>query len=257
VADHTDQGSVAADPDDGRVRPRSHAVPQEAAREELAHRLEQVARVTLRPMASPMPIGFIGLAGATLPLAALNLGLIAPAEGKTIALIMLAFVFPLQATSSVFGILTRDGITATAMGILAGTWATVGLVMLTSPPGSTSDALGLLLLVSGVAMMWPAMGAWLGKLVPATVLSVASLRFLSSGAYQLTSSVRWERITGWIGVALGGLALYAALAALLENVSKKTVLPMGRRQRGRLAVEGGFTDQVVDLTHEPGVRNQL
>jgi uncharacterized protein len=35
------------------------------------------------------------------------------------------------------------------MGILAGTWLTTGLVQLTSPPGSTSDALGLLLLVDG------------------------------------------------------------------------------------------------------------
>jgi uncharacterized protein len=235
--------------------PRS--VPQEAARQELAARIERLARVNLRPMASPLPIGFVGLAGATIPLAALNLGWIAPAEGKTIALIMLAFVFPLQLSSSIFGMLTRDGVTATAMGILAGTWATVGLVMLTSPPGSTSDALGILFLVTGVAMLWPATGAWLGKLVPALVLTFASLRFLTSGVFQLTSSDTWERVTGWIGLVLGALALYAALAALLENVSKKTVLPMGRRQRAREAVEGGLTDQVIDLTHEPGVRNQL
>jgi hypothetical protein len=32
---------------------------------------------------------------------------------------------------------------------------------------------------------------------------------------------------------------------------------MGRLRRGRLAVEGSFTEQVVDLTHEPGVREQL
>jgi succinate-acetate transporter protein len=232
-------------------------VPQEAARVELTERLEDVARITLRPFASPMPLGFVGLAGATIPLAAMNLGWIPVSEGKTLALVMVAFVFPLQLLTSIFGVLARDGVAGTAMGILAGTWATVGLVMLTSQPGSTSEGLGLLLLVSAVAMLWPALGAWLSKIAVAVVLTLAALRFATSGIYQLTGSAQWERATGWIGLVLGVVALYAALAALLEGVSKKTILPMGRRQRGRAAVEGGFTEQVVDLTHEPGVRNQL
>jgi succinate-acetate transporter protein len=257
MADHSRQGGVAADPDGDGLRRRDHTVPQEAAREQLAARLERLARINLRPIASPVPMGFVGLAAGTLTLATLNLGWIPRAEGMNVALVLIAFVVPLQLMASIFGSLARDGVVATAMGILAGTWLTVGLVMATSPPGSTSDALGVLLLVSGVAMLWPALGAWLSKLVPATVLTLAALRFASSGVYQLTASTTWATITGWIGIALGAVALYAALAALLENVSKKTVLPMGRRHRARQAVEGGLTDQMVDLTHEPGVRNQL
>lgn len=38
------------------------------------------------------------------------------------------------------------------MGVLAGTWLTIGLVQLTGAPGATSDALGLLLLIAAVAM---------------------------------------------------------------------------------------------------------
>jgi succinate-acetate transporter protein len=143
------------------------------------------------------------------------------------------------------------------MAVLAGTWLTVGLAMLTSPPGSTSEAIGVLLLVSAVAMVLPALGAALTKLVPALVLSMAALRFATSGIYQLTSITTWERVTGWIGIVLGVLAIYAALAALLESVQKRTVLPMGRRSRGRQATEGGFFEQLIDLTHEPGVRSQL
>jgi hypothetical protein len=224
---------------------------------ELTERLEDVARVTLRPIASPMPIGFVGLAAATLPLAALQLGWIPQAEARTIAIGLLALVFPLQLLASIFGTLARDGVTGTAMAILAGTWAAVGLMLLTSPPGSTSEGLGTILLVSAVAMLWPALGAWLGKLVPALVLTTAALRLATAGIYELSGDGTWEAITGWVGVVLGALALYAALASLMEGVSKKTVLPMGRRRRGRLAVEGGFTEQVVDLTHEPGVREQL
>jgi uncharacterized protein len=257
MAEDTDQGIVSTDPDVDGVKPRERSAPQEAARNHLAARLERVARVNLRPIASPMPIGFIGLAGGTITLAALNLGWIPKSEGANVAIVLIAFVFPLQLSASIFGVLARDGVTGTAMGILASTWLTVGLVMFTSPPGSTSDALGVLLLVAGTAMLWPAIGAWLSKLVPAAVLTLASLRFASSGAYQLTGSETWADVTGWIGILLGISALFAALASLLENVSKKTVLPMGRRHRAREAVEGGLTEQMIDLTHEPGVRNQL
>src|SRR3954469_7660067 len=149
---------------------------QVSAREELARRLNDVTQVTLRPVAPATPTGFLGLAAATVVLAAMNLGWIPSSEAHTVALVMIAFVFPLQGTASVFGFLSRDGVVATAMAVLAGTWLTVGLAMLTSPPGSTSDALGVLLLVSAVAMLLPALGAAFSKLVPALVLTTASLR---------------------------------------------------------------------------------
>jgi len=228
-----------------------------AAREELARRLDAVTRVNLRPVAPATPVGFLGLAGATTVLATMNLGWIPTSEAHTIALVMIAFVFPLQGTASIFGFLSRDGVVATAMAILAGTWLTVGLAVLTSPPGSTSDALGVLFIVSAVAMLLPALGAAVSKVVPALVFATAALRFATSGIYQLTSATTWNRITGWVGIVLGVLAVYAALAALLESVHKRTVLPLGRRSKGRQAVEGGLTEQLLDVTHEPGVRSQL
>src|SRR4051794_39484279 len=235
------------------------AVPaaQIAAREELAHRLNDVTQVTLRPVAPATPMGFLGLAAATIVLATMNLGWIPTSEAHTVALVMIAFVFPLQGTASIFGFLSRDGVVATAMAVLAGTWLTVGLAMLTSPPGSTSDAIGVLLLVSAVAMLLPAFGAALSKRVPAVVLAPAALRFATSGISQLTATTTWDRITGWVGVVLGVLAVYTALAALLESVQKRTILPLGRRSKGRQAMEGGLTEQLIDLTHEPGVRSQL
>jgi uncharacterized protein len=231
--------------------------PQAAAREELSRRLQDVTRVNLRPIASPLPMGFAALAVATIAVAALNLGWIPATEGDAVAFALLAFVVPLQAATAIFGMLARDGVAATGMAILTGTWATFGLVLLTSPPGSTSDGLGVVLLMSAIAMLLMAVGASLGKLVPALVLFGASMRFLTASIYQLTGRSTWENVTGWVGVVLGAIALYAAFAALLEGVQGRTVLPMGRRQRGRKAVEGGLTEQVVDVTHEPGVRVQL
>jgi succinate-acetate transporter protein len=239
------------------VAPPLPRPPQAEAREELSKRLEGVARINLRPLASPLPMGFIGLAAATLLVSALNLGWIPATQGRIIAFGLLVFVVPLQGTASVFGTLTRDGVAATGMAILTGTWATVALTILTSPPGSTSKGLGVLLVLSAVAMLLVAVGASLGKLVPAVVLLGASLRFATAAVYQLSASHAWKVTTGWVGVVLGVLALYAAFGALLENLQGRTVLPMGRRRKGRQAVEGGLAEQLLDVVHEPGVRVQL
>ena len=230
---------------------------EEAARADLQQRLETMTRVVLRPLASPLPLGFLALAAATLLTSALQLGWLAPDQQRPVALALLAFVFPLQLLASVLGFLSRDSVAGTGMGILAGTWLTTGLVQLTSPPGSTSDGLGLFVVVAGMAMLVPATGAALGKLVPAMVLFTTSLRFFASGIYQLTADRGWKLAAGWVGVLLFAVAVYAALAAELEDVRGKPALPTGRRAKGKMSIEGTLLDQVMDVHHEPGVRRQL
>jgi succinate-acetate transporter protein len=101
------------------------------------------ARVMLRPIANPLPLGFLALAAGTLLISGLQLGWLAPEQGSDAALIIQAFVFPLQLVASIFGCLGRDVIAGTGMGVLAGTWLAIALVTLTAPaPGATSDALG-------------------------------------------------------------------------------------------------------------------
>jgi uncharacterized protein len=224
-----------------------------AAREELTSR----TRVTLRPIAGPLALGFFGLAAATFVMSGLQLGWVDSTEGKQVALCILAFTVPLQFTASLLGFLARDGVAATGMGVLAGIWAVIGLITFSARPGSTSDALGLFLLVAGVAMWAPASAAFASKLVPALVLSVAGLRFLVTGLYQLTSNEAWEDTAGVIGLVLAAFAIYAAYAAELEDVLKRPVLPLGRRGRGESAVRGTYAEQIANVAHEPGVRQQL
>jgi succinate-acetate transporter protein len=224
-----------------------------AAREELTSR----TRVTLRPIAGPLALGFFGLAAATFVMSGLQLGWVDSTEGKQVALCILAFTVPLQFTASLLGFLARDGVAATGMGVLAGIWAVIGLITFSAKPGSTSDALGLFLLVAGVAMWAPASAAFASKLVPALVLSVAGLRFLVTGLYQLTSNEAWEDTAGVIGLVLAAFAIYAAYAAELEDVLKRPVLPLGRRGRGESAVRGTYAEQIANVAHEPGVRQQL
>lgn len=226
---------------------------ERSAQEVVAER----TRVYLRPLAGPLTIGFLGLAGATFVVAGLNLGWVEAAEGKNVALCVLAFTVPAQFVASVVGFLARDGVAASGMGMLAGIWLAQSLVLYTAPPGSTSDALGLFLLFAAVAMWAPASAAARSKLVPAAVLSVAGLRFGCTGLYQLTGSETWQDIAGLVGLALAVLAVYAAYAAEYEDVWKASPLPLGRRGEGRLAVRGTYVEQIADVHHEPGVRKQL
>ena len=230
---------------------------ERAAREELERRVEATTRIVLRPLAGPLALGFLGLAAATFVRAGLELGWVEPAEGKQVALIAIAFTVPLQFTASVVGFLARDSVAATGMGLLSGIWLAVGLVTYTSPPGSTSDALGLFLVVAAVAVWIPASGAALSKLVPALVLTTAGLRFLVTGVYQLSGDHGWEDAAGVIGLVLALLAVYAALAAELEDVTKRTPLPLGRRGKGAQALDGVLYDQLAQVQKEPGVRLQL
>jgi len=214
-------------------------------------------RVFLRPMANPLPLGFSALAGATLLVAGLQLGWLAPSEGSSVALILIAFVVPAQLTASVLGFLARDVVAGTGMGVLAGTWLSVGLVTLDSPPGSTSDALGLLLLLAATAMLVPAITSAAGKLVATAVLGTTALRFAVTGIFELTGSSSWEVVAGIVGIALCAIAIYAALAMSLEDAAGRTRLPTGRRNRGRDAFEGVPGAQVAGVEHEAGVRKQL
>ena len=215
------------------------------------------ARIFLRPLATPLPLGFIALSAATLLISGLQLGWLGIDQGDSVALILIGFVFPLQLLVSVLGYLARDVVAATGMGILAGTWLSVGLVTLTSPAGSTSDALGLFLVVAAAAMLIPASAAAGGKLVPAAVLSLTAIRFLATGIAELSGAGGWGDAAGVIGLALCALALYAALALALEDARHDTVLPVGRRHLGRVAIEDGFGEQIERIEREAGVREQL
>jgi hypothetical protein len=53
------------------------------------------------------------------------------------------------------------------------------------------------------------------------------------------------------------LAIYAGAALGLEDVAKRTVLPLGRHGEGAKAAAGDIRDQIASIAHEPGVRQQL
>jgi uncharacterized protein len=207
-------------------------------------------RVVLRPVATPLPLGFLALVLATTVFSAVQLGWVAPDQGRVAAITAVAATVPLQFAVAVLGFLARDPVAVTGMGLLSGTWAVVGLVTLTSVPGTVSPGLGVLLLAAGVGMLVPAAGAVSSKIAPALVMALAGCRFAVTGIYQLDGGATWKAAAGWTGLVLAVVALYTALALQLEAGGERTVLPVGRRGAGRLPED-------PELLREPGVRAQL
>jgi uncharacterized protein len=217
---------------------------------------EQSTHVLLRPLATPLPLGFLALAVATFAFATVQLSWIARSEGHTVALGVLVLTVPLQLLAAVMGFLARDPVAATGMGILSGTWGAVCLATLTSPPGAASAGLGVILLCSAACLLVPAVAAH-SKLVAALVIATSAARFALTGIAEMDGGRSWMHAAGWLGVALAVLSAYAALALELEGSESRTVLPLGRRGAGNTALSGRLDDQVADVATEPGVRQQL
>jgi succinate-acetate transporter protein len=208
-------------------------------------------------VASPSTIGLFGLAAGTFVLSGLQLDWVAKEQSQQVALVLIGFSFVSQLFAAIVAMMARDGAVASAMTILSLTWLVIGLEIWFGQPGATSDALGLLLIVSCVTMALIGSTAAISKLVPAAVFLTASLRFGLTAVYQLTAESAWKTAAGVVGLVLAALAVYTGWAFLLESAARRTVLPLGRRGQGRLALHGSLLEQMQGTPNEPGVRVQL
>jgi uncharacterized protein len=214
-------------------------------------------RIFLRPIASPLPLGLLALGCAGVMLSLEQLGSFALSDYKTVAVVLLGFVVPLELLAAVLSFLARDTVAATALGLFAGAWLATGLEGLSAVPGSTSHALGAFLLILAGSLFVLIAGAAFGKAGPAVVIAVGVARFLVSGLYELIGSAGLAHAAAIIGFVLAAAAAYSALATEIEDVQGAVKLPLGRRARARDALAGGFESQLDRLDREAGVRNQL
>ena len=217
-----------------------------------------VARVTLRPIGSPLPLGAFALVPAGLLVAGLQLGWFPAADGKSVGYLLLAFAVPLQLIASIFAFLGRDALVGTSFGIFTGTWLSFGLSLLTSAPGSTSPVLGVFFLsIAAIFLMLVGGGLTGGKVAAGAIILVGSVRFLLSGLFELTSATGVERAAGIVGLVFVAVAAYVGLATLIEDSARRSILPIGRRGPARASFSEGLGAQLDELEHEAGVREQL
>lgn len=218
---------------------------------------EQITRVVVRPIANPMAYGFLGLAVATITEAAFDLHWIPAAQQHQVGLVLVAFAFPVQFLSTIYGFIGRDTTTVSGIGLQSVSWLTFGLLLLSSVPGSRSNVLAVFLFAAGTVLLLPAAGAALTKIGPALVILSTACRFILTGLWEHFGGTAWQQASGWEGIWLFALALYVSLAIELESVRRHAVLPLGRHGSGKRSVTSGLREEIADIIHEPGVREQL
>jgi uncharacterized protein len=212
--------------------------------------------IMLRPLASPLPIGFFAFAIGSFLFSAFELGWIVRTQAPELALIMVVFVAPIQLIASMLAFWARDNGGATALGLFGMTWGTVGAISLTSPI-PRSPMLGCFLLCMAAVILAFAATSAFGKPVLSVVSAISCARFVVTGVYQIHGGLRWEHISGWIGLPMSAAAFYLGLALMIEDTQLQTVLPLGRRGAARTALESHLRDQVEAIEREAGVRQQL
>ena len=79
----------------------------------LYKKVEGMARIVLRPLASPLPLAFFAVGTGSLKLCGLQLGMIPNAETRSLALVPASFAFPPMVISSVLVFLSRETLGAT------------------------------------------------------------------------------------------------------------------------------------------------
>ncbi|HTX01523.1 MAG TPA: hypothetical protein VMD59_22250, partial [Acidimicrobiales bacterium] len=159
-------------------------------------------QIVLRPLGNPLPLGFIGLAVATSTLACLDLGWVPSPQQHEVALVLVAFAFPLQGLATVLCFLARDTSSGAGIGVQATVWLTLGLLLRTTPPGTRSAAAAVFLLAAAGALLPSCVSAALGKLVPAAVMLASALRFVLTGLYERFGGAIWQHAAGWEGLVL-------------------------------------------------------
>jgi uncharacterized protein len=211
-------------------------------------------RIVLRPMASPMPLGFYTIAIANVLFSALQFGIIGVDERKEVALLILP-AFVLQLIVGIACIAGRDAIAATLMSSFAGTWLADGLFLLFGKPGeSAAQAVFFFTFMVFIIMLTVAARP---KAALFAVLVVALPRFFFSALAAATGNAAISKVGACFGFLLAAVSMYTAFALLLEDVRGHTVLPVGRSGPAREAIEGSMESQIAGYEHMAGIRRTL
>jgi hypothetical protein len=211
-------------------------------------------RIFLRPIGSPLTIGLSGLAIASLVESGLDLQWVPKTQGVEVGLILLAVPFVLQLLASIFSYLARDGTAGAATGVLATTWLALGLLHIASGTGGPFSSLGLLLVSSGGVLALSSVVMSSSKPLPGAVFSLAALRFVIAGVYNLSAAGAWKSAAGVAGLVVCAGAGYCVLAFELEGLQRQPVLPTLRRGRAVLERNDELVPRADDITREAGVR---
>lgn len=222
--------------------------------EKLEPDLRSMTRIVLRPIGSPLPVGFFTVAIDNAMVSTLQWGIIPASGARAVALIVFP-AFVVQTIVGVFAFLGRDSAAGTLMLSFATTWLVDALVYGLHPPGG-AEALGIFSIVFAVFVAVMLTSA-LPKRALAAVLVAAAPRFLVSGIADITGSQPVAQAGAVLGYLLAVVALYAAFALLWEDSRGREIVPVGRRGLARQATTGSLAVELRDIERQAGVRRTL
>ncbi len=214
-------------------------------------------QIVLRPYASAIPLASFAFGVGNVLYSAFLLHWIPAAQAHQVALILLAFVAPLELVPSLMAFLTRDAGGATAFAIFGAAWVVQGLSLLGGPPPPTSPAEGIFLLCLALCLVMLAVVTFGGKPLMGAVLVVAVLRTSGAATAAFLGAPWATAATAWCGLLLALLAFYSGVAFLEEDVTLRLSPLTFRTGEARSALEGGLKAQVSSIEKEAGVRKQL
>ncbi len=214
-------------------------------------------QIVLRPYASAIPLASFAFGIGNILYSAFLLHWIPSKEAHSLAVILLAFVAPLELFPSVLAYLSRDTGGATAFATFGAAWVVQGLNLLMADSQLPSATDGFFLI--GLALVLGIVSAisFAGKPLLGGLLLVAVLRTVSAAMLSFGLHGAWPMLTAIAGLVLATMAFYSALAFLLEDVRQEISPLTFRTGDAKAAMEGKFEDQVDALTREAGVRKQL
>ncbi|MEU7728253.1 GPR1/FUN34/YaaH family transporter [Streptomyces sp. NPDC040724] len=216
--------------------------------------LRRMTRINLRPIASPMPLGFYSVAIASVIVGCFQIGLFEEGAHRAVGLAILpAFVLQLLVSCLAFG--ARDVLAATLMACFSGLWLVSSLTLFVDAPGGNRvlgvlNAVFALFAVLMASVATPKRALWL-------VLCTAVPRFAVAALANLTGADWLSTVSGVLGLVLAAVALYTAFALMLEDMRGEPVLPIGRSGPAHHAVEGDLAFQLHNLERQAGVRRTL
>ena len=239
----------------GKPGPQADAAPPtvfDPAKAELDPR--EMTRIVLRPIGSPLPLGYFTVAIDNVLVSTLQWGVLPVADRRAVALIVFP-AFIVQAIAGLLALGARDSIAGTMMLSFATTWLVDALVLYLDPPGAAA-ALGIFYVVFAVFISFLLTSALLKRAL-AAVLVVAAPRFLIAGLAEITGNHGLSQAGAVLGFLLAAVAMYTAFALLLEDSRDREVLPIGRLGAARQATHGNLAVELRGIERQPGVRRTL
>jgi uncharacterized protein len=213
--------------------------------------------VFVRPLGSPLVLGFFAFAIGMFMLGVQSLGWVRGSEYDTVGFVLIAFVFPLELLASIVAFLTRDTLAATVLGLFSTSWLLLGIFLATSPPHELNHAAGFYLFVFSSTTLALAVVAIAGKPLFALLLTLSTARAVLAGIHEFAGDQTLNGASGVVALVLCAIAVYGGLALLFEDVLQESRLPVFRRGAARSAMEGNLSEQLRRLEGEAGVRQQL